>query len=97
MLNENLPQEFVDDLFEFAKNWIPDVQMKIAKRATDIYNDETMRGIVCQYAKLSRSSRKERTMNFSDVVYGFSDKVWESSRRHDVAAYSRVLYDMLCK
>lgn len=92
-----LPQEFVDDLFEFAGNWVPDVQMKIAKRAADIYNDETMRGIVCQYAKLNRSSRKECAMNFSDVVYGFSDKVWESSRRYDVAAYNRVLYDLLCK
>lgn len=97
MLNENLPQEFVDDLFEFAGNWVPDVQMKIAKRAADIYNDETMRGIVCRYAELSRSNKRECALNFSDAVYGFSDKVWESSRRHHVGAYSSVLYDLLCK
>lgn len=65
--------EFCCDLWQFAGKWVDDKMTSLARRAAELYGDETVCRIVRLHAEAEQAHKAARRMRFELLARGGDD------------------------
>ena len=91
--------DFRADLMLWARNWVPEIAIGIAKQADELFKSRAIRMLVSEYAHAKREDMRsfenawERALDGEDVQPDDFRGIFYS----DMSAYSQSLYMLLVK